>query len=171
MGIFKYLIVKKYFNVYQVNLGSHQWLFNSRSSPDAPPTVCLRHDVDGVVWQPIKQSSVQDGEAPWSHIATFNAFGYVQASKQQRKYTVSPPDHSYVAVCDCTRHVYVYRQPAAIANPLRNRKTGRQVAAVAKQQVVALESVEDIVGCQATNEYLFVVAGKKLCVVQVNAEN
>jgi hypothetical protein len=104
-------------------------------------------------------------------VATFNAFGYVQASKRQRKFTMCSPDYSFVAISDCTRHIYVYRQPAAINTPLRNRKTGRQVAAVAKQQVIALETVDEIVGCQATEEHLFVLAGKTLHIVHVNKES
>ena len=34
-----------------VNLSGRQFLFNV-SSIDAPARICLRHDVDGVVWQP-----------------------------------------------------------------------------------------------------------------------
>ena len=42
---------------------------------------------------------------------TFNALGYVQASKSDRKFTTAPPDLSYCIITDCTRHVFVYAQP------------------------------------------------------------
>ncbi|XP_060079821.1 nudC domain-containing protein 1-like [Ylistrum balloti] len=152
--------------VSKTNLGSHQWLFNARLSRDQPPVLCLRHDVDGLLWQP--ENVVKEQITPWKHVSTFNAFGYVQASKQQRKYSICPPGSSYVAVCDCIRHVYIYRQPAPITSPVRNRKTGRQVNSVAKQQVISLESVDNILGIQATDEKLFVITKSVVCVVNVN---
>lgn len=151
--------------LFQTNLGSHQWLFNARLSPDKPPGMCLRHDVDGLIWQP--ENVVKEKTAPWQHAATFNAFGYVQASKQQRKYSTCSPKCSYAAICDCARHVYIYRQPSSISSPLRNRKTGRQVNAVAKQQVISLESVDNILGVQATEEKLFLVTNNMLYVIDV----
>lgn len=60
----------------QVNVGSHQWLFNCQVAADSPPGVCLRHDVDGVLWVPLQD--VADNQSPWQHIATFHALGYVQ---------------------------------------------------------------------------------------------
>ncbi|XP_069112938.1 nudC domain-containing protein 1-like [Argopecten irradians] len=152
--------------VSQTNLGSHQWLFNARLSRDQPPALCLRHDVDGLLWQP--ENVVKEQMTPWKHVSTFNAFGYVQASKQQRKYSICPPGSSYVAVCDCARHVYIYRQPAPITSPVRNRKTGRQVNSVAKQQVISLESVDNILGVQATDEKLFVITKNMVYVANVN---
>ena len=75
---------------------------------------------------------------------------------------------SYVIICDCVRHMYLYRQPSAIASPLRNRKTGETVGAVAKQQLVALESVDDILGLYVTNKRIIAVSGKTLYAVHVN---
>ncbi|OWF48809.1 nudC domain-containing protein 1-like isoform X2 [Mizuhopecten yessoensis] len=152
--------------VSQTNLGSHQWLFNARVCRDQPPALCLRHDVDGLLWQP--ENVVKEQMTPWKHISTFNAFGYVQASKQQRKYTTCPPGSLYVAVCDCVRHVYVYRQPTPITSPVRNRKTGQKVNAVAKQQLVSLESVDNILGIQATDEKLFMITRNMVYVANVN---
>ena len=148
-----------------MNLSSHQWLFSASSTAEKFPVLCLRHDIDGVVWQP---SYNETGELVWNHISTFNAFGYVQASKQQKKFTICSPDFSYVAISDCVRHIYVYRQPAAILSPVRNRKTGETVGAIAKQQVVALESVDNIDGVFATDKNIFALSGKLLYAVRVN---
>ncbi len=152
----------------QVNLGSHQWLFNTRRTASKPSAICLRHDVDGIVWQP--REEFEPKKACWDHIATFNAFGYVQASKRQRKFTSCPPGFSYVALCDAVRHVYVYWQPSPTLSPLRNRKTGREVSAVAKQQVVSIESIDPIMGLQATDERLFVMTAKVLYIVRMSNE-
>lgn len=45
---------------------------------------------------------------------------------------------------------------------LYNRKEGRQVGQVAKQQVASLETNDPILGFQATNERLFVLTTKNL---------
>ncbi|KAK3085443.1 hypothetical protein FSP39_003362 [Pinctada imbricata] len=153
---------------HQTNLGSHQFLFTTRVSHDAPSVFCLRHDVDGLVWQPAK--TVKEHDSPWQHVATFNAFGYVQASKQQRKFCACSSDFSYVAICDAVRHCYIYRQPTAVLSPVRNRKTGQQINTVAKQQVVSLESADSAVGLHATHTKLFILTTSKLYAVLVNPE-
>lgn len=50
--------------------------------------LCLRYENDGCVWQ-IDESNEQS----WSpeHVNTFPGFGYVEASKGNRKFCVSPP--------------------------------------------------------------------------------
>lgn len=65
-----------------VNLGSNQYLFSVIVDPKEMPCFCLRHDVDALLWQP--HSSKQDDM--WEHIATFNALGYVQASKRDKNF-------------------------------------------------------------------------------------
>ncbi|KAL5022512.1 hypothetical protein ScPMuIL_001667 [Solemya velum] len=152
---------------HEANVSSQRFLFNVWIEGGKPQALCLQYDVDGLVWQP--QNEVSDLTPPWKHTATFNAFGYVQASKQQRKFSTCPPDCSYAVICDCSRHVYIYRQPMPISSPLRNRKTGHQVDAVAKQQLVTLDTVDNILGVKATNEQLFILTEHDLLVVQVNS--
>jgi hypothetical protein len=68
---------------------SGQLLFFTQCAPELAPAFCLRHDVDGLIWQPMG-----DGlEQPWKclHTAALQALGYIQASKEQRKFTVAPP--------------------------------------------------------------------------------
>ena len=132
----------------------------------ASPSLCLRHDVDGLIWQPVDNGD----DTPWKHVATFNAFGYVQASKQQKKYCSCSPNFSFAVICDCVRHIYVYRQPSAISTPLRNRKSGREVSALAKQQLISLDSVDNIMGLCVQNNALFVMSGSTLFMVHINEE-
>ena len=101
------------------------------------------------------------------HISTFSALGYVQASKTQRKLTVSSPDLSYAAICEINRRIYIYRQPSAINSDLRNRKSGQKISQVAKQQVVTLESAADFHGIVATNSKLIVLTCDTIYVVKV----
>ncbi|KFO35226.1 nudC domain-containing protein 1 [Fukomys damarensis] len=150
-----------------VNLGGNQYLFSVIVDPKEMPCFCLRHDVDALLWQP--HSSKHDDM--WEHIATFNALGYVQASKRDKKFFACPPNCSYAALCECVRHVFIYRQPTPMATVLYNRKEGRRVGQVAKQQVASLETSDPILGFQATNERLFVLTTKNLFLIKVNTEN
>ncbi|XP_075817167.1 nudC domain-containing protein 1 isoform X1 [Microtus pennsylvanicus] len=150
-----------------VNLGSNQYLFSVTVDPKEMPCFCLRHDVDALLWQP--HCSQQDDL--WEHIATFNALGYVQASKRDKKFFACSPNSSYAALCECLRRVFIYRQPAPMSTVLYNRKEGRHVGQVAKQQVASLETNDPILGFQATNERLFVLTTKNLFLIKVNTEN
>ncbi|KAM5137435.1 nudC domain-containing protein 1 isoform 1-T1 [Callospermophilus lateralis] len=150
-----------------VNLGSNQYLFSVVVDPKEMPCFCLRHDVDALLWQP--HSSKQDDM--WEHIATFNALGYVQASKRDKKFFACAPNYSYAALCECLRRVFIYRQPTPMSTVLYNRKEGRHVGQVAKQQVASLETNDPILGFQATNERLFVLTTKNLFLIKVNTEN
>jgi hypothetical protein len=85
------------YTVLQVSLGGHQWLFSVTVNADNVPAICLRHDVDGCLWQ--FESPQEDGQWPCTHIGTFLAFGYVQASKQQKKFcTCSPGTYQTLSV-------------------------------------------------------------------------
>ncbi|NXA45399.1 NUDC1 protein, partial [Nothocercus julius] len=150
-----------------INLGSNQYLFSVVVDPKEMPCFCLRHDVDALLWQPRSDQP----ENMWEHIATFNALGYVQASKQDKKFMACAPNYSYAALCECLRRVFIYRQPAPLPTVLYNRKEGRQVGQVAKQLVATLEASDPILGFQATNERLFVLTTKTLFLIKVNTEN
>ncbi|KAM4688909.1 nudC domain-containing protein 1 [Discoglossus pictus] len=146
-----------------VNLGSNQYLFSLIATPEQMPCFCLRHDVDALLWQPVPEQ-----EIIWDHVATFNALGYVQASKQDKKFFSCAPNFSYAALCECVRRIFIYRQPTPVSTVLYNRKEGRRVGQVAKQQVASLETTDPILGFQSTNERLFILTLKKIFVVKVN---
>ncbi|KFZ56911.1 NudC domain-containing protein 1, partial [Antrostomus carolinensis] len=150
-----------------INLGSNQYLFSVVVDPREMPCFCLRHDVDALLWQPHSDQP----ENMWEHIATFNALGYVQASKQDKKFMACAPDYSYAALCECLRRVFIYRQPTPLSTVLYNRKEGRQVGQVAKQLVATLEANDPILGFQATSERLFVLTTKTLFLIKVNSGN
>jgi len=151
----------------KVNTSSNQWLFNTLLSADKPPAMCLRHDVDGFIWQPEIPDAENSPPVIWQHVGTFNAFGYVQASKQQRKFSTCAPNLSFVAIADCTRHLYVYHRPKPVATSLHNRKTGQKVDAIARQQVVSLESSDEILGLRANDTHIFVLCRRVLHAVRV----
>lgn len=154
---------------HKINLGGHQWLFSAPVKTDAVPAICLRHDVDGCVWQ--LESPQENGHWPCTHIGTFPAFGYVLASKQKKKFCTCAPDMSYVAVCEASRHIYIYRQPVAIATELRNRHTGQHIAHVAKHQLVNLDSMSEVLGVHASCHMLYVLTMDTLYALRINPES
>ncbi|KAL0270912.1 UNVERIFIED_CONTAM: hypothetical protein PYX00_008182 [Menopon gallinae] len=152
---------------HEVSLSSFQWLFKVHCDPEKAPAICLRHDVDACVWQ-FENTQDSEKEWPYKHIGSFFAFGYVQASKNQKKYLTCPPDLSYATVCETTRHIYIYRQPSAVTGELRNRTSGKKVETVSKQQLINLETNEQILGVFATNSLLYVLTENIVHVLTVN---
>ncbi|CAL8078847.1 unnamed protein product [Calicophoron daubneyi] len=165
----------------QSNLLANQWLFNIQtvrnSTYSATGAVCLRQDVDGIVWLPVDLSASDSGpetstKSPWRHVATLQAFGYVLASKRVHRFVACPllADGellSYVAVADCSRHVFIYRQPISggpfpgCGTELRRRNVGKEkqddrsagtVVHVAWQHVINLPEYEQIIGFVALDK-------------------
>ena len=91
-------------------MGGRQILFvlpwTSRSSSH----LCIRHDVDALLWSPLLLPR-DDPQLSWNHVGTFNALGYVQASKRDKKFLTCSPEAKIAALSDCNRHTFVYRQP------------------------------------------------------------
>ena len=142
-------------------LAGRQFIFSSPSLPQTPPVFCLKHDVDAVIWQPLAPPASSSGAGlSWNHVGTFNALAYVQAARQDKKFTVCPPSLKFAALCDCTRHVFVYLQP-------EDGEKGNTAA----QYVTTLHSTEDILGLQATDSGLvFVLKETQLHVIMVTEE-
>lgn len=158
---------KKHSITHEISLSSFQWLFKVSCDPQQTPAVCLRHDIDACVWQFSKVDETKK-TWPYTHTGTFYAFGYVQASKTQKKFIACPANLSYVAICEASRHIYLYRQPSAVTGELRNRHSGQRVEAVSKQQLVNLETNEKILGLYATNSILYVLTENLLHLLIIN---
>ncbi|KRT83658.1 hypothetical protein AMK59_4079 [Oryctes borbonicus] len=138
---------------HRVNINTHAMVLIVQRHASLPPAVALRHDVDAYIWQPI----FEDGNFILRHEGTLHAFGYVQASKQERKFSICAPNLSYCAILDTTRRILVYRQQKTIDNgELRNRATGKMVKHIAQQHVITLP-YEEIVGSYAADSRLFIL--------------
>lgn len=140
-------------------MGGRQVLFSATNpAGDVPPMFCMRHDIDALLWQPVLTPVAE--EFPCRHIGTFNALGYVQASKRDKKFISCSNNLTYAAICDCSRNVYVYLQP-------------EEKAAVALQYVHTMSrESSDILGLQATTTgLLFVLTNEELTVIKVITAN
>ncbi|XP_043665320.1 nudC domain-containing protein 1 [Vespula pensylvanica] len=116
--------------------------------------ICLRHDHDGCLWI---TDIVEDNIWNIKHTTTFPGFGYVEASKSNKKFCVCSPDGSYVAIIEHTRHVFLYEKP----------ESGSEIS---KQWIVDLEcdsSSSIIMGAVATNKYLIILTKNKLYHLQI----
>jgi len=153
---------------FQTSISSNQILFtNAAVSGNESPMICLRHDVDGIVWQPTQDQEFIN--RPFKHLASLHAFGYVSASKTRRRFLTASSDFSYAVIADVDRHVYVYRQKSQLHNTdLRNRKSGQRVSSIAQQQVFSLKNNDEILGVVATPQFLFLLTTTQFIKIGVN---
>ena len=149
-------------------INDNRFLMDIRLSESESLGLCLRHDVDGVVWQP---RQVTNESSVWmTHEHTFQAFGYVQASKQEAKFRLAPPDSSYVCVVDARKHVFVYKQSSdKVQGLLRNRKTGQVTSHVSKQYLISLDVDDEVYGAYAANDFLLVLLRENCYVFRINS--
>lgn len=118
--------------------------------------LCLRHDHDGCIW-----TTKESDDENWNleHISTFPALGYVEASKTNKKFCISPSelsDASYIAIVEHTRHVFIYQKP-------------ENNAAVGKQFIVDFGK-KTILGAAWINKYLIVLTKDVLYCLRIYSE-
>lgn len=156
---------------HKVSLGSNQSLFHVHLRQGQPPALAVRHDVDVCLYQPTKVPTATTGHSEWrlSHNGTLNAFGYVQASKQQKKYMKCSPDMSYAIICEAHRHVFVYKSVYGTASNLKNRKGGGKVS-IGQQQLFTMEGgTDEIVGILVENDVTLLLTEKEIICLQITA--
>ncbi|KAF9576489.1 hypothetical protein EC968_007967 [Mortierella alpina] len=143
----------------------HDWIghafpsFESNSAEDQAfrmPTVCLKHDVDGLVYSihhtpgsTPSTSTVQqtDGVMSFVHSGTFDALAFVQASKREKRFVMHDPHGRFAVIVESSRNVYIYWHTAG-AKLKHERQT---VVDVSKGQQV------DIIGCQLIGDGILVI--------------
>lgn len=142
---------------HSIGLSGCNYLFSVSLEAGKAPGLVLRHDVDACLFD------MSEKEFSPKHVGTLNAFGYVQASKQQKKYLTCAPDTSYAVIAESSQHIFLYRQKRQVSDgcELRHRGTGNQINNVAEQQLIALPP-DDVIGIYASNNILFVLKPKRL---------
>jgi hypothetical protein len=91
--------------IQKVSLGGKQFLFSLSS------LICLRHDVDALLYVPTLSQHDNNFSLSFIHKSTFNALGYVQASKRDKKFFTCNSTCSHAALSNSTRHIFIYSQP------------------------------------------------------------
>lgn len=148
---------------HRIFLGGNAPLFRVMLRPGFPDAIALRNDVDACLW-------IQHPGTDWflRHEGTLHAFGYVQASKQQRKFMSCSPDVNYAVICEAQRHVFIYKGNYNTAGGLRNRN-GPQVS-IGQQKLVSLEGNSEILGICCENDYTILLLEGEVLVLQLRIE-
>ncbi|KAG4074333.1 hypothetical protein HA402_008742 [Bradysia odoriphaga] len=151
---------------HKLNLGSNRPLFALNQRPGALPAIVIRSDVDALIWAP-KFSPTNPSDWSLSHEATLNAFGYVQASKQQKKYIQCSPNADYAIICEPHRHVFIYKMNNSSALGLKKRGGGK--VTIGQQKLFSMEEQDEILGMVVENEITILLTEKYIFVLQINA--
>ncbi|XP_075990259.1 nudC domain-containing protein 1 [Anticarsia gemmatalis] len=148
-------------------LSVHQYLFSIRIETQEVPTLALRHDVDACIWQPYAQL-INSNTWPVKHQGSLSAFGYVQSSKQNRKFVTCPPNFSYSVVCEASKHIFIYQSDSYGDSQLRKRTGGAMKnVKIGQQHVFNIDKYGEVLGINATNEYLFILTETKLIAIEI----
>ncbi|KAF9410775.1 hypothetical protein BGZ94_001532 [Podila epigama] len=151
----------------------HDWIGQSFTTFEMPqgdngsassfriPTVCLKHDVDGLVYSiqhtpgavpgPNASSTIQpanEGVMKFVHTGTFDALAFVQASKREKRWVMHDPYGRFAAIVEASRNIYIYWHTQGETKLKQERQT---VIDVSKGQPV------DIIGCQLIADGVLVV--------------
>ncbi|KAG6457747.1 nudC domain-containing protein 1 [Manduca sexta] len=152
---------------HRIPLSVHQYLFNINLETQEVPALVLRHDVDACIWQPYAQL-INSDTWPMKHQGTLMAFGYVQSSKQNRKFVTCPPNFTYSVVCESSRHIFIYQSATDQDCQLRKRTAGvMKPIKVGQQHVFNIDKYGEVLGINATNDFLFVLTETQLLAIQV----
>uniref|UniRef100_A0A0N4ZTN8 NudC domain-containing protein 1 n=1 Tax=Parastrongyloides trichosuri TaxID=131310 RepID=A0A0N4ZTN8_PARTI len=119
----------------QSSLITEMPLFSQKFSPNIPTSICIPEDVDGILWE--FPSKCENRKI--LHKSTFNALSYIQASKGKRRYTISSPFSTYVAIVEDFKNIHIYWCSEKLSTEgLVNRKSGKSIGSIAKQNIISL---------------------------------
>ncbi|CAG8679846.1 5409_t:CDS:2 [Funneliformis mosseae] len=83
------------------------------------PSVCLKSDVDGIVYS-IRHSTDSSisvvSPLIMTHVATFNAFAFVQASKREKRFMYHDPENRFAIILEGDHRAFVYRRHESCEN-------------------------------------------------------
>ncbi|KAJ2946763.1 hypothetical protein O0L34_g12827 [Tuta absoluta] len=152
---------------HRISLSVHQYLFSIKLETNEVPALALRHDVDACVWQPYAEL-INTQTWPVKHQGTLLAFGYVQSSKQNRKFITCPPNFAYSVVSEASRHIFIYQSSSNQESQLRKRTGGvMKTVKVGQQHVFNIDKYGEVLGINATNDFLFVLTKDALVAIGI----
>ncbi|CRK91660.1 CLUMA_CG005310, isoform A [Clunio marinus] len=151
---------------HKVFLASNHPLFSTTLRPGYPQAVAVRSDVDCCLW--LQQVSSND-EWSMKHESTLHAFGYIQASKRERKFLACSPDTNLAVICESSRHLFIYKNSYNTAGGLRKR-SGPQLT-IGQQKLVSFDgSNGEILGIVVDNEIILLLTENAILCLQLSIE-
>lgn len=137
-----------------------------------PSAFALRSDVDIFVWLPMFTSNFNEQSIERHlqirHEGTLNAIGYIQASKQQKKFIQCSPDFSYSIICEPNRHLFIYKNSYDTANGLKNRTTNAR-ANIGQQKLITLDESDEVLGILCENDVAILLTQNRILCLQIKA--
>ncbi|KAL7297341.1 hypothetical protein TKK_0009733 [Trichogramma kaykai] len=114
-------------------------------------SICLRHDNDGCIWNTVENGNDWD----LKHSFTFPGFGYIEASKTNKKFCIAPFDRSIVLIIEWARHALLYERP-------------KKNATVGRQAILDFENgMTQILGAVAFNQHLIILTKDSLLQMEI----
>lgn len=107
-------------------------------------------------------------ELQFRHEGTLNAFGYIQASKQQKKYIQCAPDFSYSIVCEPHRHIFIYKGAYESASGLKKRNSAEKIS-IGQQKLVTMDEADEVVGLICENEVTMLLTQRQIICLQIKS--
>lgn len=104
----------------------------------------------------------------FEHEGTLNAFGYVQASKQNKKFLQCSQDLDYAVICEPRRHLFIYKTSHSSASGLKNRTSGLK-ASVGQQKLVLMDEGVEVLGILCESEVIILLTQSHVICYQINA--
>ncbi|ORZ20761.1 hypothetical protein BCR42DRAFT_213007 [Absidia repens] len=105
--------------IQEITSAGQEWLSNSFENPSAhhqhhyqgtlPPSIVCKMDVDGLVYN--WSTTNEKNQLPLlalEHIATFDAFAFVQASKRDTRFVRHDPHLGFITIVESSRNCYIY---------------------------------------------------------------
>lgn len=152
------------------NLGSNNpVLFSLCLRAGSPSAFALRSDVDACIWLPqVQTGATNEVSLNIKHEGTVNAFGYIQASKQQKKFMQCSPDMNYSIICEPHRHFFVYKSTYATASGLKNRNSSSKIS-IGQQKLITMDESDEVLGIVCQNDCTILLTQKNVLCLQINS--
>lgn len=151
---------------HKVFLGMNHPLFATTLRPGFPRAIAIRNDVDCCLWL---QMTPTDDTWELKHESSLHAFGYIQASKRERKYLMCSPDTNLAVISETSRHLFIYKNTYKNSGGLRKR-SGSQLS-IGQQQLVTFDgSNGNIIGMSVENEIILLLTENAICCLQLRIE-
>ncbi|KAI9307928.1 hypothetical protein BJ944DRAFT_157149 [Cunninghamella echinulata] len=117
--------------IQEINSGGKQWLGNAfdisyfnhhrrNNNELLLPSVTCKMDVDGFVYA---WSRNENNHLLLKHVATFDAFAFIQASKRDARFIRHDPFNQFITIVESSRNAYLYYQQGEKGNTLIKKQT------------------------------------------------
>ncbi|KAH7476224.1 hypothetical protein PRIC1_000236 [Phytophthora ramorum] len=107
-------------------------------SSDFKSTLLFRNDVHGLIYE----LNVELARLSLRHASTLPAFGFVQASKQDKKFMSFHPSGSFACIGELERRVFIY-QCISSEEECKSHTRKQHVMELGDQQLLGLQIVDD----------------------------